>query len=65
MKSVQQRQEERRQEKLDEVRRQVESGSLTIRKMTPEERKAYPRVDNGSETPAESAPRRRPRRARG
>jgi hypothetical protein len=36
------KQEQRRQEKLDLVRQQVEEGSLTIRKMTPEERKKYP-----------------------
>lgn len=36
------RQEKRRQEKLDAVKQQVEEGSLTIRKMTPEERKKYP-----------------------
>jgi hypothetical protein len=33
---------EKRKEKLEEVRRQVEDGSLTIRKMTPKERKANP-----------------------
>jgi hypothetical protein len=36
------RQEKRRKEKLDAVKQQVEEGSLTIRKMTPEERKKYP-----------------------
>jgi hypothetical protein len=39
------RQEKRRQEKLDAVKQQVEEGSLTIRKMTPEERKKYPPQD--------------------
>jgi hypothetical protein len=33
---------ERRRVKLEEIRRQVKDGSLTIRKMTPEERKRYP-----------------------
>lgn len=28
--------------KLEEIRRQVKDGSLTIRKMTPEERKRFP-----------------------
>ena len=36
------RQEERRQEKLELIKEQVEDGSLTIRQMTPEERKKYP-----------------------
>jgi len=36
------RAEEKRQEKLDLVREQVESGSLVIRKMTEEERRRYP-----------------------
>jgi hypothetical protein len=33
---------ERRRAKLEDVRRQVKDGSLTIRKMTAEERKRYP-----------------------
>ncbi|MGH2953566.1 MAG: hypothetical protein ACRDK9_06030 [Solirubrobacterales bacterium] len=36
------RQEKRRQEKLDLIKQQVDEGSLTIRKMTPEERAKYP-----------------------
>jgi hypothetical protein len=36
------RQRKRREEKLRLVREQVADGSLTIRKMTPEERKKYP-----------------------
>jgi hypothetical protein len=36
------RAEERRQAKLELIRQQVSEGSLTIRKMTPEERKRYP-----------------------
>jgi len=33
---------ERRRVKLEEIQRQVEDGSLRIRKMTPEERRRYP-----------------------
>jgi hypothetical protein len=33
---------ERRRVKLEEIQRQVKDGSLTIRKMTAEERKRYP-----------------------
>jgi hypothetical protein len=33
---------ERRQAKLEEIRRQVKDGSLTIRKMTAAERQRYP-----------------------
>jgi phosphoribosylaminoimidazole-succinocarboxamide synthase len=33
---------EKRRVKLEEVQRQVEEGSLTIRKMTAEERKRFP-----------------------
>jgi hypothetical protein len=33
---------ERRREKLEEIRSQVKDGSLTIREMTPAERKRYP-----------------------
>jgi hypothetical protein len=33
---------ERRRAKLEEIQRQVKDGSLTIRKMTPDERKRYP-----------------------
>jgi hypothetical protein len=43
MKTTRQRAEEKRQEKLDLVREQVEEGSLVIRKMTDEEKKKYPR----------------------
>ena len=42
MKSAQQRQQEQREKKLEEIRKQVEDGSLVIRKMTAEERKANP-----------------------
>jgi hypothetical protein len=43
MKTTRERAEEKRQEKLDNVRQQVESGSLVIRPMTDEERQRYPR----------------------
>jgi hypothetical protein len=33
---------ERRRVKLEEIQLQVKDGSLTIRKMTPKERKRYP-----------------------
>jgi hypothetical protein len=43
MKTSRERAEEKRQEKLDLVREQVEDGSLVIREMTDEEKKKYPR----------------------
>jgi len=42
MKSVEERRAERRKVKLDEVDRQVKEGSLTVRKMTDEERAQFP-----------------------
>ena len=42
---TQKRQEKRRKEKLKAVQQQIEEGSLTIRQMTPEERKKYPPQD--------------------
>jgi hypothetical protein len=42
MKTARERAEEKRQEKLDMVRQQVESGELVIRQMTAEERRRYP-----------------------
>jgi hypothetical protein len=42
MKSARERAEEKRQEKLDLVEEQVQSGSLVIRQMTDEERQRYP-----------------------
>jgi hypothetical protein len=42
MNTARERAEQKRQEKLDMVREQVESGSLVIRKMTTEERRQYP-----------------------
>jgi hypothetical protein len=42
MKTTRERAEEKRQEKLANVRDQVENGSLVIRKMTDDERLRYP-----------------------
>lgn|GEM_PF-3353310 len=42
MKTVRERAEEKRQEKLTQVRDQVENGGLIIRQMTDEERRRYP-----------------------
>jgi hypothetical protein len=42
LKTSRERAEEKRQEKLDLVREQVENGSLVIRKMTKDERRQYP-----------------------
>ena len=42
MKTARERAEEKRQEKLDLLREQVESGALVIRQMTAEERRRYP-----------------------
>jgi hypothetical protein len=42
VKTTREKAEERRAEKLEIVRQQVESGSLVIRKMTAEERQRYP-----------------------
>jgi hypothetical protein len=40
--STRERAEQKRQEKLELVRKQVESGSLVIRRMTEEELERYP-----------------------
>jgi hypothetical protein len=42
MSTARERQEQKRLEKLELVQEQIDSGSLTIRKMTDEERKANP-----------------------
>ncbi len=42
VKSQKDKAEEKRREKLAEIQQQVDQGTLTIRKMTPEERKAHP-----------------------
>jgi hypothetical protein len=43
MKTARERAEEKREEKLELMREQVENGSLVIRKMTKEEQRRYPR----------------------
>jgi hypothetical protein len=52
-KTTRERADEKREEKLELVREQVENGSLTIRQMTEEERRQYP---------SRPAPPARPRR---
>jgi hypothetical protein len=42
MKSQQERQADRHQAKLEEVQKQINSGSLKVRQMTPEEREQNP-----------------------
>lgn len=41
MKTQQERQAERRAQKLEHVEQQIRSGSLVVRQMTPEERERY------------------------
>ncbi|MFL5896033.1 MAG: hypothetical protein ACJ76Z_13095 [Thermoleophilaceae bacterium] len=53
MSSARERQEQKRQEKLENVKEQVDSGSLVIRKMTDEEREKFP---------PKPRPERRPKR---
>jgi hypothetical protein len=52
MKTTRERAEERRQQKLADVQQQIDDGTLTVRKMTPQERAEHP-------------PRPRPERGRG
>lgn len=47
-KTVKDKADEKRREKLAAIREQVKEGSLTIRKMTAAERKAYPARTRGS-----------------
>jgi hypothetical protein len=42
MKTTQERQEEQRKQKLEEMQAQIDRGSLVVRQMTPEERKRNP-----------------------
>jgi hypothetical protein len=42
MGTIRERQEEKRREKLEHMRRQIADGSLVVRRMTDEERKRYP-----------------------
>jgi hypothetical protein len=51
MASTAERAAEQRRAKLEEIQKQLDAGLLTIRKMTPEERKQYP--------PRPSKPRRK------
>ncbi len=53
----QQRQQRKREEKLEDIRAQVADGSLVIRQMTKEERKRYPIPDP---RPAKRTAKRRP-----
>jgi hypothetical protein len=53
VKTQKERSEERRREKLAAMQEQIEQGTLTVRKMTAEERTALP--------PRPTAPKRRPR----
>jgi hypothetical protein len=52
MKTARERAEEKRQEKLEFVREQVENGELVIRQMTQEERRRYPPQPSPSKRPA-------------
>jgi hypothetical protein len=45
MSTPQERARKQREAKLDAVAQQVAEGSLTIRQMTPEERKKYPKPE--------------------
>jgi hypothetical protein len=53
MKTLRERAEEKRAEKLEQIREQVESGKLTIRAMTADERVLYPprEVDPSAKRP--------------
>ncbi len=55
MKSGRERAEEKRKEKLELVREQVESGSLVIRQMTKAERRRYPRRPASPNRPGQRA----------
>lgn len=48
MKTTRERAEEKRQEKLEQVREQVEDGSLVIRQMSDAERRLYPPRPEGA-----------------
>ncbi len=54
----QQRQQDAREKKLEEIQAAVDSGSLTVRQMTPEERAKYPKPP-----PRPEGKGRRPKRA--
>jgi hypothetical protein len=42
MASIRERQDRDREQKLEEIKKQVEAGTLKIRQMTPAERKRHP-----------------------
>jgi hypothetical protein len=52
MKSTQDRQRDERERKLAEIRRQLDQGTLTIRQMTPEERRANPPRPRDAQPPS-------------
>jgi hypothetical protein len=58
MKTQQQRQAEKRQEKLDLIDQQVKEGTLVIRKMTAAERKKF-RPNTGGKTAGRQPARKR------
>ena len=58
MKTPQQRADERRQQKLDAVKEQVDDGSLVIRKMTAKERKKYGEAKSPASQPRGGRKRR-------
>jgi len=55
--SYQLRQQQKHEEKLQDIREQVAQGKLVIRKMTPDERRRFPPRDPGA--PSARAKRRR------
>jgi hypothetical protein len=60
MPTPRERADEKRRQKLEDLERQVESGDLTVRQMTDEEREKYPKL-----TDEEREQRRGRRRQRG
>lgn len=59
MKSTQERQQEQRQQRLDDMRRQVRDGTLVIRQMTDEERAKNPPRSRDAEPPRRNGRQRR------
>ncbi len=51
MKTQKERADERRKEKLESIQEQIDRGTLTVRKMTPEEREAHPPRDRDAAPP--------------
>lgn len=51
MRTQAERAEEKRQDKLQEMERQIKDGSLKVRKMTAAERKRYPPVPAKAKAP--------------